>query len=331
MKKVLMPLVMVVLLALVPYITMQYTDAGLVFGVVIPYVAMAVLLIGFIYRIVDWVRRPVPFNITTTAGQEKSLDWIKHDKLESPANSWQAAARVLSEVLFFRSLFRNTKAELHEGPKLVYGSYKWLWLGGLAFHWSMLVIVIRHARFFFTTTPGFVQILEGADRFLDVTVPAFYITDALILAAITFLVFRRLQDAKMRVISLPTDYFPLFLIIVISIVGISMRYVTKVDVMSVKAQMMRLVNFNFDSPDPVGALFYVHLFLVCVLAIYFPFSKLMHMGGIFLSPTRNLPNNSREKRHKNPWNPDIKFRTYAQYEDDFREKMKKADLPVEKQ
>jgi len=67
-----------------------------------------------------------------------------------------------------------------------------------------------------------------------------------------------------------------------------------------------------------------------VLAMYFPSSKLMHMGGVFLSPTRNLANNSREKRHINPWNPDVKIRTYAEYEDEFREKMIKADLPVEK-
>jgi len=56
----------------------------------------------------------------------------------------------------------------------------------------------------------------------------------------------------------------------------------------------------------------------------------MHMGAIFLSPTRNLPNNSREKLHRNPWNKPGKFRTYAEYEDEFREKMKKAGLPVEK-
>jgi hypothetical protein len=55
------------------------------------------------------------------------------------------------------------------------------------------------------------------------------------------------------------------------------------------------------------------------------------MGGIFLSPTRNLCNNSRAKRHINPWNPDIKFKSYSEYEDDYREKMKKAGLPVEKQ
>ena len=187
------------------------------------------------------------------------------------------------------------------------------------------------ARFFFIMVPDSLQYLDDTDRFLDVTLPAFYMTDALVLAAVTFLVLRRIQDAKMRVISLPTDFFPLFLIMAIVVAGISMRYVTKVDVMPVKTLMLNLLNFSFEPPGEIGTLFYVHLFLICVLAIYFPFSKLMHMGGIFLSPTRNQCNNSRAKRHSNPWNTAIKFRTYAEYEDDYRDKMKKAKLPVEKQ
>ena len=237
---------------------------------------------------------------------------------------------MLSEVLFFRSLFRNTKAEIHKGPKLAYGSSKWLWLAGLAFHWSMLVIVLRHYRFFIAKVPGFVQLLEDFDGILDVTLPAFYLTDAVILAGLSFLVFRRFSDAKVRLISLPTDFFPLFMIIAIAVAGIFMRYIDKVDIMSVKDLMINLVHFNLTLPEGIGAIFYVHLFLVCILAMYFPFSKLMHMGGIFMSPTRNLANNSRKKRHVNPWNPDIKIRTYAEYEDEFREKMKKANLPVEK-
>jgi nitrate reductase gamma subunit len=91
------------------------------------------------------------------------------------------------------------------------------------------------------------------------------------------------------------------------------------------------MDLDFNLAGETGMLFSVHLFLVCMLAIYLPFSKLMHMGGIFLSPTRNLCNNSREKRHINPWNPDIKFKSYSEYEDEYREKMKKAGLPVEKQ
>ena len=331
MKKVLKPLIAVLVLALIPYIGITYGKLEYVFAIIIPYAAAAILVLGMLFKLIDWIRRPVPFRIPTTCGQEKSLDWVKTNPLESPSNPFMAAVRVLSEVLLFRSLFRNTKAELHGGPKLVYGSHKWLWLGGLAFHWSMLVIVIRHARFFFETLPLPIDLLETADRFLDVTVPALYLSDGLALAAITFLVLRRLSDEKMRLISLSTDYFPLFLFGAIATLGVSMRYVTKVNIMPVKALAMTLASFGFDAPEPIGVLFYVHLFLVCVLLVYIPFSKLVHMGGIFLSPTRNLPNNSRATKHKNPWNPDIKFRTYAEYEDEFREKMKKAGLPVEKQ
>ena len=71
--------------------------------------------------------------------------------------------------------------------------------------------------------------------------------------------------------------------------------------------------------------------LVCTLFAYFPFSKLMHLGGVFLSPTRNMPNDSRMVRHVNPWNYPVKVHTYEEYEDHFREKMIEAGLPVEKE
>jgi len=56
----------------------------------------------------------------------------------------------------------------------------------------------------------------------------------------------------------------------------------------------------------------------------------MHMAGVFLSPTRNLANNSRYVRHVNPWNYPVKFHTYEEYEDDFRDVMIEAGLPVDK-
>ena len=80
----------------------------------------------------------------------------------------------------------------------------------------------------------------------------------------------------------------------------------------------------------IGSVFYIHVFFVSVLLMYFPWSKLMHMGGIFLSPTRNMANNSRAVRHVNPWNYPVKVHTYEEYEDDFREKMIEAGLPVDK-
>ena len=80
----------------------------------------------------------------------------------------------------------------------------------------------------------------------------------------------------------------------------------------------------------IVCIFFIHLFLVSILIAYFPFSKLVHMAGIFLSPTRNLSNNNRVVRHVNPWSYPVKVHTYDEYEDEFREKMVEVGLPVEK-
>lgn len=136
---------------------------------------------------------------------------------------------------------------------------------------------------------------------------------------------------QIRFISLPADYFPLLLIFSIGATGILMRYFLRVDIVGVKQVAMGLVSFHPIAPASIGVIFYIHLFLVSMLFAYFPFSKLMHLGGVFMSPTRNLANNSRMVRHINPWNYPVHVHTYEQYEDEFRDKMKKAGLPVEKE
>ncbi len=135
----------------------------------------------------------------------------------------------------------------------------------------------------------------------------------------------------MKFISLAADYFPLFLILSIAITGILMRYFYRIDIIKVKEFAVGLFSFHPVVPENTGVLFFIHLFLVSSLLLYFPFSKLLHMPGIFLSPTRNLANNSRMKRHINPWNHPVKVHSYEEYEDEFRDKMKAAELPVEKE
>ena len=93
---------------------------------------------------------------------------------------------------------------------------------------------------------------------------------------------------------------------------------------------MGLVTLRPTIPEGVGAVFYIHLFFVSILLAYFPFSKLMHLGGIFLSPTRNLTTDTRANRHINPWNYPVPVHTYEEYEDEFRDKMIEAGLPVDK-
>ncbi len=329
--KTVLPFFAVVILVLFPLfgVTVAH-QTEIFFGVIVPYAAMAIFVVGFLYRVAKWGKSPVPFCIPTTCGQQKSLPWIKQDKLENPSTTMQVVGRMLLEVLVFRSLFRNMKTEMKEG-KAVYGSEKLLWLAGLAFHWSFLFIFVRHYRFFVQDLPSVIQMMEGVDSFFQIGAPLFYMTDAVILGAVTFLLIRRVYLPQIRYISLAADFFPLFLILAIAISGILMRYFFKVHIVAVKQLALGLVSLNPIIPEGIGAIFYVHLFLICVLLMYFPFSKLMHMGGVFLSPTRNMANNSRIVRYINPWNYPVHVHTYEEYENDFRDKMKKAGLPVEKE
>jgi len=234
-------------------------------------------------------------------------------------------------VFLFRSLFRNTRVELRDGPRLSYGSSKWLWLGGLAFHYTFLFVLIRHFRLFLEPVPGVIKIVESLDGFFQVGAPVVYITDLIFLGAVTFLFLRRVIIPQVRYISLAADYFPLFLIGSIGITGVLMRYFLKTDVVGIKELTMGWVTLKPVVPEGINIIFYIHLFLVSTLLIYFPMSKLMHMAGVFLSPTRNLANTNRAEMHVNPWNYPVKVHTYHEYEDDFRDKMKAAGLPVEKE
>ena len=301
------------------------------FGVVIPYAALIVFIAGFIYRIIDWARSPVPFAISSTCGQQKSLPWIKQSKIENPSSTFWVVVRMALEIFCFRSLFRNTKAGISNGSRLTYEMEKWLWLGAMAFHYSFLVVLIRHLRFFTEPVPFWVNLTASLDGFLEVGLPGIMISGVLLLAAAVYLLLRRMLIPQMKYISLASDFFPLFLIMGIAVSGIVMRYFSKTDVTAAKELAMGLVTFQPTVPAGVGSIFYIHLFFVSVLLAYFPFSKLMHLGGIFLSPTRNTLANTRQYRHVNPWNYPVKVHTYSEYEDEFREKMIEAGLPVEKE
>lgn len=304
-------------------------------GVYLPYVAVAIFVIGVAARVFGWARSPVPFRIPTTAGQQLSaIPEIKQNKFDNPTTTRDVIVRMLLEVFCFRSLFRNTKTELEKDydgePSLTYASAKWLWLFGILFHYSFLVVVIRHMRFFTEPIPQMIGFVELIDSMLQIGAPTLYLTDLALIGALLFLFLRRVVSPQINYISLVADYFPLALILAIALSGVYMRYVARIDVMAVKELTMGLVRFKPVLPANIDVSFYIHLFLVSVLLIYFPFSKLMHLGGVFLSPTRNLANTSRMKHHENPWNPKLPPHSYEAYEDEFREPMIEAGLPVEK-
>jgi len=306
------------------------TSSPWVFGVVVPYLAITVFVVGMVARVLAWARVPVPFRIPTTAGQQKSLDWLPRGRLDNPSSTLGVVGRMALEVLFFRSLLRNTRTQMSD-RRLVYGTSLTLWLAALAMHWSLLIILVRHLRLFTQPVPAFVTFVQNVDGFLQVGLPVFQVTTILFLLALAYLLYRRLANPIVRYISLVSDYFPLFLLLGIGLTGFWMRHLSRTDVRGIKELALGLAHFAPVVPAGISPLFFAHLFLVSVLLMYFPFSKLVHAGGVFLSPTRNLANTNRAIRHVNPWDYPVHVHTYEEYEDELREKMIAAGIPVEKE
>jgi nitrate reductase gamma subunit len=118
---------------------------------------------------------------------------------------------------------------------------------------------------------------------------------AMVLALLALLA-RRLLLARVRFISAPSDYLMLLLIIAIGVSGLFMRYVARTDIVALKAFTLGLVRFDWQ-PLPADPVLLVHLFLVAALMAVLPFSKLLHIPGIFFSPSRNQADDARERRH----------------------------------
>ncbi len=302
-----------------------------IFGIFIPYLAVLLFVVGFVYRVLKWASSPVPFHIPTVSGQQKSLPWIKADKINSPYTTGGVIKRLALDILLFRSLLKNEKVEIEAPQRILFKTSMLLWLGALAFHWSLLIIVLRHLRFFLEPVPIVLIVLQRLDSILQNLLPVIYISDVIILIALSYLFFRRVIYPQVRYISLPSDYFVLLTIAGIGLSGVLLRVIFKVDLVQVKEWVMAMLSFRPMPPKGVNLLFYIHLFFVSLFIAYFPLSKLMHMPGIFLSPTRNLMNRSRHNRHVNPWNRPVKVHTYEEYEDEFRQSMKEVDLPVDRE
>ena len=322
----------ILIIILIPYVFV-ILNLNYFIAIIIPYVSIIIFICGIIYRTLSWGKSAVPFRIPSTSGQQKSLSWIKYNKLESPFTIRDVFWRMLLEILTFRSLFRNSKMYLYKDrPKVAYFSSKWLWLFAIAFHYSFLFVLIRHLRFFTAPVPSLVHFMEKVDSFFEVGMPVLYLSGIILFVSVLLLLLRRIFIDRLRYISLSSDYFPLLLILTIVTTGMIMRYFYRIDVIAVKELTIGLVSLHPLIPqEPVNAIFYIHLFSVCGLFAYLPYSKMIHLIGIIFSPTRNLPNNSRAIRHINPWNSPVKVHTYEEYEEEFRDKMKKVGLPIEKE
>lgn len=298
------------------------------FLVVVAYTAAAVFVVGFTWRVLRWASTPVPFRIPTTAGQQRSLGFLPHSRLESPASAAGVAGRLALETLLFRSLFRNTGHRRHAGLRLSFPESRALWVGALVFHWSLLVILLRHVRLVAEPVPKPVLWLTAVDGFFTVGMPSWYASEVLALVALGWLLARRLREPLLRYVSQPADYAALGLLLLVAGSGVVTRHWARPDVVAVKEFTLGLVTLR-PVESPAGWWFAAHVTLASVLMAAFPFTKLMHAAGAFLSPTRTLANDSRRVRHVNPWNKPVALHSYLEWESEFQEKIRAAGLPLD--
>lgn len=333
--KIAAPLLAVAAPALIAWLAAGSARMEPFFSVVLPYGALVAFLAGTTWRVLSWTMSPVPFNITTTCGQQYSLPWIRSSRLENPHTRWGAVGRVVLEMLLFRSLLRNVRHAWVGGdgaaPKLVFKASQGLWIGALVFHYSLLLVWLHHVRFFLDPVPRWVDGVEGLDSFFRIGSAAFFLSGITLTLATLYLLLRRWWLPYLRYLSLPADYFPLYLLLGVALTGGVMHYSTRTDVPAVKSFCLGLARLHPPALAGIGPVFHIHLMLACILFAYVPFSKLAHMASLPLSPTRNLPGAGRMVRHVNPWNFPVRTHSYAEYEHEYRDKMKAAGIPLDKE
>jgi nitrate reductase gamma subunit len=198
-----------------------------------------------------------------------------HTLTPGPKTEGQAVLRILGDVTIFPNLFKADK---------------WLWVGAWIFHAALAAVLFRHLRYFTYPAPGLVLFME--------TVALFF--GCLFGAAALFLFWRRLSLPRTLYISNISDYFALVLLGLIAGTGLSISYWLHVNLVDVKGFILGLMTFH-PVEIPRHPLFLLHLFFVLILMLYFPFSKLLHAGGILFSPSRHQPFRVQE-RGKHPAN-----------------------------
>jgi nitrate reductase gamma subunit len=224
------------------------------------YAATLVLVAGLAVKIRGYLRTPAPLLIPTTP---------------APIDRSGVVLRMTREVLFFESLFKGSK---------------WTWAFGWLFHASLVLVLLRHLRYFQEPVWTPIALVQFLGTWAGVTM----------VVGLAGLWARRVLVDRVRYISTPSDHLHLSLLIAIGLSGLAMRFVTHTDIVAVKAFMLGLLRFSIQ-PLPADPLLLIHLTLVALLMIIFPISKLLHAPGLFFSPTRYQVDNPREARHQAAW------------------------------
>ncbi|AEG61717.1 respiratory nitrate reductase subunit gamma [Desulforamulus ruminis] len=243
---------------------------------ILPYISVAVFIIGLLYRLGRWANARIIHNITLTP---------------APTTKAGAMLDIAKEATFFRSLFKSDKA---------------LWAGAWIMHVALFFILAGHVLGIGLLGRQFAYVgLTSVEtsELLSTLLGTFF--GIVLLLALFYLLYRRIRINEVRVISAPSDYVMLLLLIGIVAAGNFMRFVPEwgIHYEPVRDYIQHLITFTSITPDMEvmhKPMFIIHLLLVQILLIVFPFSKLLHSVGMFAhryiinrayaEPASGLPN-----------------------------------------
>jgi nitrate reductase gamma subunit len=217
---------------------------------VLPFVTLAVLVLGLGYRIRRWHRAAVANMALYPAAANKKDMWKK----------------VLGEVLLFRS-FRKE----HAG----------LWWQTWPFHVAIALIVLGHTRLL-TDWPLRVLFGMSAESVNTFSAWAGGLAGIVAMATCLFLLIRRFAVRRVSEISSGEDYTVVILLLAIIVTGNIMRFVTHFDMAVAQTYFATLLSLQ-PTQVPHDPTFLLHSLLAQLLLIYLPFGKLLHIPGIFYS------------------------------------------------
>jgi nitrate reductase gamma subunit len=233
-------------------------------GNVLSYVAIVVFFVGVPLQIYRWMRAPVVYPLTD---------------FPAPKTAEGAFIKVLLDTFLFRPiLLKIYDATVYTG--------KWtdLWLGGWIFHVSLALIIIGHIVGIGTLGHQFTILGVSPETSLHMSEFLGTVSGIFLSLSLIYLFLRRFFNPLVRVMSDGIDYLIVLLILGISCMGNFMRFSSTYGVEYDVAQRWIIGLFTLHPVAlPDNPIFTWHLFLVEILLIYFPFSKLMHSCGIFFA------------------------------------------------
>jgi nitrate reductase gamma subunit len=218
-------------------------------GCVLPYLAVAMFLIGMALRTWNWLRKPVPFQLTLFPAQHGVVS--------------QAAA-VAKELLLFQGLYRGDRR-----------LWCWAWL----MHVALAAIILGHVVGIAFVSRQFTYLGASPATSKALSLTFGVIFGLLFVLSVLALCYRRTTIPEVKRLSDPADYFDLALLLAIAVTGLHMRLTTpEVDPVAVRTYLWGLLTFR-PVAIPTAWIFVSHFALVNVLLMYFPFSKLVHLTG----------------------------------------------------